>query len=173
MKWLVIAAFLAAPTLARVEVVAPSDVGFEIRHVVEVNAAPAKVRAAALDIGRWWSSEHTFSGQAANLSIDTAGCFCERLPGGIVRHMMVVYSAPDALRMFGGLGPLQTEGASGHLSLEFGKTSDPGRTKLTLSYVVGGYARGGLAKTWAGPMDTVLGEQVARLRKLAETGKAD
>lgn len=173
MKWLVIAASAAVPGLASAEVVAPSDVGFEIRHVVQVKAPPAKVRAAALDIGRWWSSEHTFSGKAANLSIDATGCFCERLPDGVVRHMMVVYSAPDALRMFGGLGPLQTEGASGHLSLEFGKGADPGQTKLTLSYVVGGYARGGLAKTWSGPMDMVLGEQVARLQKLAETGKAD
>jgi len=172
MKWLLIA-LAASPGVASAEVLAPSDIGFQIRHVAEVQAPPAKVRAAALEIGRWWSGGHTFSGDASNMSIDATGCFCERLPDGIVRHMNVVYSAPDALRMFGGLGPLQTEGASGHFSLEFAKTPDPARTRLTLSYVVGGYAKGGLAKTWAAPMDQVLGEQFARLKSYAETGKPD
>lgn len=173
MKWLLIAGILAAPGFAAAEVIASSDIGFEIKRTVEVKAPPAQVRAATLDIGRWWSSEHSFSGQASNMSIDAAGCFCEKLPDGIVRHMQVVYSAPDALRMFGALGPLQTEGAAGHLSLEFGKAPDPARTSLTLRYVVGGYARGGLAKTWAAPVDTVLGEQLVRLKRLAETGRAD
>jgi hypothetical protein len=173
MKWLLIAVLAGAPTMAAAEVVASSDLGFEIRHVAEIDAPPDKVRAAALEIGRWWSDAHTYSGKASNLSIDASGCFCERLPEGFVRHMTIVYSAPDALRMFGGLGPLQTEGASGHLGLQFESAAAPGRTRLTLSYVVGGYARGGLAARWASPVDQVLGQQVARLKRFAETGRPD
>lgn len=162
------AALLAAGT-ARAEVADQGPAGFEIRHVVVIDAPPAKVRAAALDIGKWWNSDHTYSGDAKNLSIDVSGCFCEKLPDGVVRHMNVVYSGPDAVRMFGGLGPLATTGASGHLGLQFGKAAD--KTQLTLTYDVGGYAKGGLAQTWAGPVDGVLGEQVARLKAYVETGK--
>lgn len=163
------AALLAAGT-ARAEVADQGPAGFEIRHFVVIDAPPAKVRAAALDIGKWWNSDHTYSGDAKNLSIEASGCFCEKLPDGLVRHMSVVYSAPDALRMFGGLGPLATTGASGHLGLLFGKAAAD-KTQLTLTYDVGGYAKGGLAQTWAGPVDGVLGEQVARLKTYVETGR--
>ena len=107
------------------------------------------------------------------LSIDAAGCFCEKLPGGFVRHMSVVYSDPGALKMFGGLGPLQTTGAAGHLGFEVAKAADPAKSVLTLTYNVGGYAKGGLAETWAAPVDFVLGAQAARLKKYIETGKPD
>ena len=72
--------------------------------------------------------------------------------------MTLVYSAPDALRLAGALGPLATTGASGHLGLSFGKAADPNSTQLVLTYDVGGYAKGGLAQTWAAPVDGVLGQ---------------
>jgi len=165
------AMFLAASGGAQAEVADKGPAGFEVRHIVTIDAPPAKVRAAALDIGKWWNSSHTYSGEAKNLSIDASGCFCEKLPDGFVRHMFLTYSAPDALRLTGALGPLATTGASGHLGLQFGKAPDPNKTLLTLTYDVGGYARGGLSETWAGPVDSVLGEQVVRLKKYVETGR--
>lgn len=167
----IIAALLLATGSAHAEVADSGPAGFQVRHVVEIAAPAAKVRTAALDIGKWWNSSHTYSGDAKNLSIDASGCFCEKLPDGFVRHMTLVYSAPDALRLAGALVPLATTGASGHLGLAFGKTSDSKKTQLTLTYDVGGYARGGLAQTWAAPVDGVLGEQVARLKTYVETGK--
>lgn len=165
------AALLLAAGSAHAEVADQGPAGFQVRHVVLIAAPPAKVRAAALDIGKWWSSSHTYSGDAKNLSIDAAGCFCEKLPDGLVRHMTLVYSAPDALRLAGALGPLATTGASGHLGLSFGKAADS--TQLVLTYDVGGYAKGGLAQTWAAPVDGVLGQQVARLKRYVETGKPE
>lgn len=173
MRFLLAVVLATAPFAAQAEVTDQSATGFQIRHVVEIAAPQARARAAAQDIGRWWNSDHTYSGDAANLSIDATGCFCEKLPGGFVRHMSVVYSDPGALKMFGGLGPLQTTGAAGHLSLQFAKAADPAKTVLTLSYDVGGYAKGGLAQVWAKPVDAVLGEQVSRLKKYVETGKPD
>lgn len=173
MRVLLAATLAMAPLAAQAEVVDQTAAGFEIRHVVAIAAPQAKVRAAVQDIGRWWSDDHTYSGKAANLSIDAAGCFCEKLPGGLVRHMSVVYSDAGALKMFGGLGPLQTTGAAGHLSFEVAKGSDPAKSVLTVTYDVGGYAKGGLAQTWAKPVDFVLGAQVARLKTYAETGKPD
>ena len=165
------AALLLAAGSARAEVADQGPAGFQVRHVVLIAAPPAKVRAAALDIGKWWSGSHTDSGDAKNLAIDASGCFCEKLPDGFVRHMTLVYSAPDALRLAGALGPLATTGASGHLGLSFGKAADS--TQLVLTYDVGGYAKGGLAQTWAAPVDGVLGQQVARLKRYVETGKPE
>ncbi len=165
------AALLLAAGSARAEVADQGPAGFQVRHVVLIAAPPAKVRAAALDIGKWWSGSHTYSGDAKNLAIDASGCFCEKLPDGFVRHMTLVYSAPDALRLAGALGPLATTGASGHLGLSFGKAADS--TQLVLTYDVGGYAKGGLAQTWAAPVDGVLGQQVARLKRYVETGKPE
>lgn len=173
MKWLLAAALVAAPLAARAEVVDTSAAGFEIRHVTNLDAPQAKVRAAVGEVGKWWSRDHTYSGDAKNLTIDANGCFCEKLPDGFVRHMTVVYSDGGALRLFGGLGPMQTTGASGHLIFRFEKTADPEKTLLTVTYDVGGYAKGGLAETWAKPVDFVLGEQVKRLKRYVETGKPE
>ncbi|HEX2493499.1 MAG TPA: hypothetical protein VHK24_06950, partial [Steroidobacter sp.] len=37
--------------------------------------------AALADIAKWWDPEHTYSGDARNLTLDTQvrGCFCEKL----------------------------------------------------------------------------------------------
>lgn len=153
---------------ARAEVVDRSEIGFEARIEETIAAPPEKVRAALLDISGWWSPDHSYSGDARNLTLDlTAGCFCERLKdGGFVRHMSLVYADARTIRLFGALGPLQTTGASGHLA--FVLKPAPEGTRLVVTYDVGGYARGGLAQTWAGPVDGVLAAQVKRLKAYAE-----
>ena len=61
---------------------------FVVVHSRRVDAAPGSVYAALPAIGRWWSSEHTYSGDAANMSLkaEAGSCFCERWPGGEVEH---------------------------------------------------------------------------------------
>ena len=82
----------------------------------------------------------------------------------------MIFVRPDkTLRLEGGLGPLSLSGASGHLIWDLAEKD--GHTTLTTTYDVGGYAKGGLDK-WAAPVDTVLGEQVGRLKVYLETGKA-
>ena len=175
MKMLVAAALAASLAgAAQAEITDRSPQGFQVRHVVNIAAPQAQVRATVLDIGKWWNPEHSWSGQAKNLRIDLAqGCFCETLTDGQVRHMTLVYLDRSALRLAGGLGPLQSTGATGHLAIAFEKAADPGRTLLTVTYDVGGYARGGLAQQWAAPVDGVIGEQVMRLKAVIETGKPD
>lgn len=167
------AAGLAMAGAARAEVTDKSAAGFEITEKASIAAPRARVYAALLEPGRWWSGKHSWSGDARNLSIDLArGCFCETLPNGYVRHMTVVFAdGASSLRLFGGLGPMQFTGAAGHMGFALKETA--GRTDLVLTYDVGGYARGGLAETWAAPVDGVLGEAVARLKKYVETGKPD
>ena len=87
----------AAAAPAAAGVVDVSTNGFTVQISTHIAAAPAKVYAALIDPARWWSSEHTFSGSAANLHLDAkaGGCWCETLPnGGSVVHLIVVYVDP-------------------------------------------------------------------------------
>ena len=162
----------AASSFASAEVVDAAENGFTVRETVLVSAPPAKAWAALVDVGKWWSSEHSFSGDAANLSLDPKpqGCWCEKLPGGGgVRHMTVIYaSAPKLLRFEGGLGPLQAIGAGGSMSWKL----DPAEkgTTFELRYTVGGYHPGGFAQL-APIVDGVLKAQVERYKRFVETGK--
>lgn len=172
MKRIAIALALAAlAATARAEVTDRSAAGFEVTEKVTVAAAPRKVWDTLMRPDRWWSSDHSWSGDAKNLYFDPSGCFCERLKTGAVRHMTIVYTdGSSALRLYGGLGPLQFTGATGHLGFVLKPAGDG--TELTVTYDVGGYAKGGL-EAYAAPVDNVLGQQVARLKRYAETGKAD
>jgi hypothetical protein len=169
---------LGLAPLARAEVTASGPPGFSLKIEVPVSARPDEVFTRFLRIGEWWSDAHTYSGKAANMTLDAnpGGCFCERLPrGGFVRHMAVVFFAPGkTLRLEGGLGPLQGMGASGVLSFEFKPESagpEAAATRLTVTYTVTGFAAGkGLAEL-APAVDEVIAEQVARFKRFAETGK--
>lgn len=149
--------------------------GFVVRHQAEVDAPAAAVWDALVDeVGIWWSSSHSFSGDAENLTIDTrrGGCFCERLPdGGWVEHLRVIYVDPgETLRMSGALGPLQASGLAG--SLTWSLSDADGRTSVELTYSVGGFIEGGFERI--GPaVEGVLGEQLERLARFVETGKAE
>ena len=148
--------------------------GFLVKFEVNVNAPPAKVYDALVgQIGSWWDSEHTYSGDAKNLSIDArpGGCFCEKLPnGGGIEHARVIYVAPrEVLRLSGALGPLQASGVAGTLTWKL--TSGTDNTRIQLSYSVGGFIDGGFEKI-APAVESVLRGQLDRLKQFAETGKA-
>ncbi|MFN3945909.1 MAG: ATPase [Allosphingosinicella sp.] len=156
------AAALAAP--AGAEVVSAGPPGFVSENRVTVAAAPAAAYAALTRIGSWWDPAHTYSGDAANLSLDAraGGCFCEATPadGGGVAHMRVVQARPGALlRMEGGLGPLQGEAVSGILSWTL-RAAPGGGTEIVQTYKVSG------AESWAAPVDAVLNQQLTRLAAL-------
>jgi hypothetical protein len=157
---------------AHAEVTDKSAAGFEVTEKATIAASPSKVWDTLMHPNHWWSPDHTFSHDAKNLSFDGSGCFCETLKRGAVRHMTIVYAdGGTQLRLAGALGPLQTTGADGHLSVTLKAAG--AATDVVLTYDAGGYAKGGLAEVYAAPVDRVLGEQLARLKKSAETGKPD
>jgi uncharacterized protein YndB with AHSA1/START domain len=163
------------PAWAVAEVADSAANGFTVKIVTTIRATPADVyNRLTHNIGDWWSSEHTFSGDPHNLSIDERpmGCFCEKLPNqGSVRHMEVVFVAPGkTLRMSGAMGPLQALAAAG--TLTFALTPASGGTQLEATYAVGGYSPKGWA-SWAMPVNTMLTEQVTRLKNYIETGNPD
>lgn len=167
-----LAAALCVATAAAAEVADQTSAGFLIRHEAAVGAAPDAAWKALVDIGGWWNPDHTYSGSAANLSLDArpGGCFCEKLAnGGGVSHMTVAFVSPNTvLRMTGGLGPLQGSGLAGSMTWRI--IPAPPGAKIELSYSVGGYMQGGMEKM-APAVNAMLGEQVGRLKNLIDTGK--
>ncbi|MGA8205336.1 MAG: SRPBCC family protein [Woeseiaceae bacterium] len=178
MKHLVLAASImlgVLPTAARGEVLDSGPNGFSLATEVTIAAPRADVWAAAVgEIGHWWNSEHTISGDAANLSIEPVaqGCFCEAIGAhASVVHLTVTFVNPGVmLRLTGGLGPLGLLGVNGNLVWEF---FDVGQgTRVRFSYAVGGYRPGGL-DTLAVPVDGVISEQLTRLKHYVEAGSPD
>jgi hypothetical protein len=154
---------------AAAEVVAVAANGFEVRETARTVAPSDKVYAALLLPAHWWSSEHTFSGSAANLVLDAhaGGCWCETLPdGGSVEHLRVVYVSPGKiLRLRGALGPFQGLAVDGVMTLSVKSVADG--TDISLTYAIGGYAKDGFDGLAKGA-DQVLGEQLERLKKLVD-----
>ena len=149
--------------------------GFTVRYTVTVDANRLEVyEAAVANIGKWWSSDHTVSGDAANLYMVTTmpGCFCESLGNGSgLVHMTVSFLNPGVMvRLTGGLGPLGLGGVTGNMTWEFDETE--GGTAVTLQYVVGGYMNGGLDVV-APAVDSGLVEAMNRLKAFAETGNPE
>jgi len=164
--------FALAPGWAAAEVVDSAANGFTVKTTLSIHAAPADVYGHLIhDVSDWWSPDHTFSGNSANLRMEeeAMGCFCEALPNeGSVRHMEIVFVAPGRkLVLSGALGPLQTMAATGTMTIQFSAVE--GGTRLEVVYAVAGYAPAGM-NTWAAPVDMVLGEQFTRLKNYVEKG---
>jgi Polyketide cyclase / dehydrase and lipid transport len=166
---------LLAAAGARAEIVSAGSNGFNIRHVVDApNAAPPVVWAALSEVAKWWDPEHTYSGDARNLSLEpqVRGCFCEKL--GLyagIEHASVVYAQPaKTLRLNGALGPLQDYGVNGSMTWQIEPAG--GGSRITLTYNVGGYADRPLSE-WATIVDEVLGGQIQRLARLVTAGSPE
>lgn len=153
------------------DVVASDRSGFQIRIERTVAIPADRVYAAFTEgVSGWWSSDHTWSGQAANLSMDLkAGRFIERLPnGGFCEHMRIVHHQPgEVLRMTGGMGPLQELGLDGAMTLRLTPAGE--KTRVELVYSVSGFAPGVLEQLPAG-VDAVLTLQIDRFHRYCETG---
>ncbi len=156
------------------EVIAVGENGFQVRIVRQVTPAPELVFDSIVHkIGSWWSSDHTWSGDASNLSIDLRrAAMIEALSdGGFCRHMEVVFHQPGStLRMTGGLGPLQEMGINGALTIRTTKKDD--KTEIECIYNVSGFSPGGFEQI-APLVDGVLALQLDRLVRFCGTGSAD
>src|SRR5215208_1386734 len=158
-------------TQAAADVIDRSASGFTVKMTVAVAAAPERIYQDLLNPGSWWDKEHTYSGDAKNmtLSAQPGGCFCEKLPGGgAVEHGRVVNLSPNKLvRLSSALGPLQQLAVTGTLTWSIESAKQGGGSMLTMTYAVGGYTPGGLDKL-ADVVDTVVSQQVQRLKAYAE-----
>lgn len=157
---------------AKAAVVESNAQGFAIEETVQIKASPAKVYAALIRPENWWDSEHTFSQDAKNLSLDpkAGGCLCEILPGGgSVQHLIVAFTMPGkTIRFRGAMGPFQGQGVDGALTFTLKAGGDG--TDLVLDNNVGGFVKGGMGR-WPQAADEMMTDLVAHLKYYAENGK--
>ena len=166
---LLLAASLAAASV-EAKVIDQSDIGFTVAHTAQVAASPDDVWKMLRLPDKWWSKEHSWSGDAANFWLDSqaGGCFCEKLPDtgsglGSVQHARIVFAKPNQmLRLSGAFGPLQGEALNGTLTVQIKQT--PTGSAIRFDYVVGGYMRFKVGDI-APAVDGVIGEQLAGLAK--------
>ena len=160
------ALILGSPASA--EVLNASDHGFEVQHSVNLVVPQEQAFAAFGQVGRWWGKEHTYSGDAARMSLQmrTGGCFCEPLDGGGgIEHMRVTYVQPgERIVLTGSLGPLLYEATAGVMDVKVERIA--GGSRVTMNYRAAGFAKGGAA-AMAPLVDQVLGEQMKRYRLYA------
>ena len=166
------AALGAAP--ANAKVIDQSELGFTVAHTAQVAATPEDVWKMLRMPQKWWSKDHSWSGDAANFWLDSqaGGCFCEKLPGsgeggateqGSVQHARILFAKPnEMLRLSGAFGPLQGEALTGTLTIQIKAT--PTGAAIRFDYVVGGYMRFPQAEI-APAVDQVIGEQLIGLAK--------
>ena len=165
------AALIEIAVPARAEVVKSDAGGFVSSQRLIVDAPPEKLWDTIARPQLWWSKDHTYSGDAANLSLDprAGGCWCENLPGGSVEHARVIHAdRGKLLRLSGAFGPLQSGAVSATLSFELKRRGQG--SEVTVTYVVGGYHPAGLA-AFARPVDGVFAALMAALKRVAEAGK--
>ncbi|MHA6333215.1 SRPBCC family protein [Qipengyuania sp. CAU 1752] len=177
---LALAGLAPAPLSAEVAETAAS--GFVTRDMAVVGAEPQAVWLELISPANWWSDAHTWSGDAANMTLvpQGGGCFCERIPpedsdgaiglAGSVQHMVVLQAYPrKVLRLRGALGPLQSEPVTGVLTVTLKPVK--GGTRILWEYVVGGHMRYP-AETIAKAVDGVMSQQLdglaAKLGRIAD-----
>ena len=174
MKYLLAAtaALFAVPTAAEVVETGPSS--FVTRDSATIAVRPLDVWLALTKPGEWWNDEHSWSGDASNMTLtpQAGGCFCERIPGnetpgtspmdGSAQHAVVLQASPlKVLRLRGGLGPLQGEPATGILTITLKEV--PGGTRILWEYNVGGPMRYEIPEI-SQAVDAVMSEQLHGLQ---------
>jgi len=169
---LVLGFLAAAPALA--DVVETSASSLTVESSVLVGAVPdAAFESLWRDLPHWWDSAHTWSGDAANLSLEprAGGCYCEQLPaaGGSVQHGRVIFAQPGKLlRLNAALGPFQEMAIQGVLTFRFAPEGNG--TKVTVNYRVSGAITMDPAKL-APMVDGMWVGQMRRFQNFVNTGK--
>ena len=156
---------VSAPDRLQAAVTDIRENAFSIESTATLKAPPATVYRELAQVSRWWDPAHTWSGSAANLSLQlqAGGCFCEKLSGGgSVQHGRVINVQPAVLlRLDAPLGPLQEMPVSGVLTFKLAPSA--GGTLVTMTYRVSGAFTMDSAKL-APIVDSVLATQLERLR---------
>ena len=171
LKSIALLALAVSATPATAEVVSAEPHGFEIQHVVNLVIPQPKAFVAFGQVGQWWSKDHTYSGDAARMSLQLrpGGCLCETLDGGGgIEHMRVAYVKPgEQVVLTGSLGPLLYEATTGVMDVKVERIA--GGSRVIMNYRAAGFAKGNAEKL-APLVDQVLGEQMKRFRVYAAGG---
>lgn len=165
MRVLLILPFFIVGSLARAEVVTSSESGFELRHEATSLLEPYELWDILIEPKVWWDGNHTYSGDAANLSLGgkKAGSYWrEDWDGGSVIHGQVLTAMEDSkLVLSAPFGPLQGTGATCIWTITL-SPAEGGGTLIRSRHVIAGAPGTGLEEL-AGPVDRVMSNGIERL----------
>lgn len=154
------AALLACAAPAAAEVVERGPDHFVLQFKGPLTATPEAAFASLGRIGQWWDSAHTWSGDAANLTLplEMGACLCEAMPDGTTfEHGRVASLFPErSVALNAPLGPLKDMATSAVLVFSWSPLSDG--PALAMTFVVRGAGVGAYAEA----VDQVMGGQFAR-----------
>lgn len=171
LAWAVLLAAVAFSGSAQAEIRQAAADGFFLAYSAPLDVDTGKAWADLVQVQKWWSNEHTWSGKAANLSLkaEAGGCFCERWSAGSAEHGRVLMALPGKLlRVDAALGPLQEHALKGVLNFWL-REDDYGKARIDVEYRVNGTSISGLDGL-APQVDEVLGAQVSRLLRFISSG---
>jgi uncharacterized protein YndB with AHSA1/START domain len=161
---------LLIPMAAPAAVTQSSPDGAIVVHHFQIAASPQSAWNALVHPELWWPSDHTWSGDRANLRMEAqaGGCFCENWGESSAEHGRIVMAQPGKLlRIRGALGPLQEMAVTAVLTVKLVATASGG-TEATVTYRVSGDASHKL-DAFVPAVDQVIGLQFGAFAAYAST----
>ncbi|MGV3578808.1 hypothetical protein [Brevundimonas sp.] len=160
-------AIVCAATSVSAEVVSKSDDAFVLNFEQRVEASPDVILSTIARPAAWWSSDHTYSGSAENITLDLrpGGCWCEGLPGGGVKHgeVLLVWPEQRQIRFEAPFGPLQAMGADAILTMSWADAEGGSSRLFKWTLVVRGAEVGAMADPVHGVMQGAFAGLVRRI----------
>ena len=162
-----VAALVLSPWATQAEVKSQATDSLVIEHRYALAATPEAAWAVLVHPERYWPADHTWSGDASNLSLapEAGGCYCERWAAGSAEHGRVVMAVPGKLlRIRGALGPFQEMAVTGVLTVRLEPIA--AGTEAVVTYRLSGDASHRL-DAMATVVDPVVRQQFAGFAALA------
>lgn len=157
-------------TSAGAEITTASPDHFTLKLEATSPLSPEEVWHKLIDPSQWWDSDHTYSGDAQNLSLDlrAGGLWAEDWSDGSVAHGQVLYVSPNrVLRLEAPFGPLQGKAINAVWTISL-QQADEG-TLIIFDFIANGTDNSGLDEL-AAAVDFV---KSAAIESLANSGAGD
>jgi len=160
---------ICLPFFAHSEVMEASPAHFTLHLAAETELTPDQVWTRLVEPSSWWLPEHTYSGSAENLSLDSqaGGVWREDWDTGSVWHGTVLQAQPGkTLVLSAPFGPLQGLAVNSVWTISLTPT-DTGGTEITFDHVTNGTAASKLHEL-APAVDYVKSEALKSLARPAD-----
>lgn len=158
-----ILACMAVGQMAQADILAASPDHFTLRQEAVSELPPDELWAKLVVPSQWWHPDHTYSGDADNLSlsVQAGGLWAENWADGSVKHGEVVFVKPGRqIRFDAPFGPLQQAAVNEVWTITIQPHGDG--TKIIFDEVVNGSAASKLDEL-APAVDYVKTEAIKRL----------
>lgn len=131
---------LGLPALASAEVITSAPDHFTLKLEAQSDLSVSETWARLIEPSEWWQSDHTYSGDAGNLSLDpqAGGLWREDWDGGSVWHGTVLQAQPEeTLVLSAPFGPLQGLAVTSVWTISLAPT-ESGGTQITFDHITNG-----------------------------------